>query len=279
MASKAEKETKSTAKKSHTGRNVGIVILLVIIASLAYLYLQYGTIANVALTAATSGQPLNAQTFESAVMQKLSSENVGANYTGSIVVGSDPALRLSFLDDYGTFFYGLYFQNLTGFGSPDIQYIGGGSFNGISGPTMCVNGSPQLANTITNGFYFGGNKCFYVNSQNSFEAFDFLNTFMLFPADSNVSTSAVGLSNYAGTPCYVYSGTANVWINSTIVGSTAGKYIPAALKFNTCFSSQYLLPLTLTANFTAQNGETVNVALNTTGIVLAPNWENITVVG
>ncbi len=276
MASKTEKGSKSPAKKSHTARNVGIVILLVIIASLGYLYLQYGTLANVALSAVASGKPLNQQAFESAVVQKLSSENVGANYTGHITIGSDPALSLSFVDYFGQIHYLLYMQNVPGFGSPTIYFIP--NYDGNQGSEFCVSGSPLLAGTITNGFNLSNGRCYAGAGSNLIQSIDSLNTFVLFPSFSNVTTTSLGLSSYYGTPCYVYSGTGNVWINGTMVGSASGKYIPSTVKFNTCFSSQYLLPLTLTANFTAQNGATVNVSLNTAGVVVSPNW-NFTVVG
>ncbi len=282
MASKQEKGTKPQVKKSHVARNIGLVILLVIIATLGYLYLQYGTIANVAFSAVTSGKPLNQQAFESAVIQKLDSENVGANYTGHITINSDPAMSLRFGDAFGQIYYELKIQNLSGFGSPDMAYFSNPS-GYQSGYSFCVQGSPLLASTIINGYNLSGSsiRCYLNSGDNLTQSINFLNAFVLFPSASNVSTTSVGLSSYYGTPCYIYAGTGNIWINSTMVGSKSAKYIPATMKFNTCFSSKYLLPLTLTANFTAQNGATVNVFLNTTGIVLNFTQEdfNITTIG
>lgn len=269
-------------KKSSAGTVIKIAILVVIIIALAYLYEMYGTLPVSILSAAISGKPLNFQTFSSVINQKLQSEDVGAKYTGSIKIASDPPFNFTFEDADGAYLYGLIAQDLPGFGSPQLTFTFTPYSNSVY--LFCEDGSPAIAHSLANSGLnatsgeLNGTEalCFKPTINNSTESFRFLNVFMNLYGFQNISTQSLGLGSYgsSATPCYNYAGTGSAEINSTIVGSKGQYYMPATMKFNTCISSQYMIPLSLSATFTAQNGKTVSVSMQTYGLIF--NQGNLT---
>ncbi len=262
----------SGKKKSKIRLVIKILVLIAVIAALAYLYDMYGTLPVSVLSIAASGKPLNFQALSSVITQKLHSEDVGAKYTGSITVGSDPAFNLTFVDYYGIYYYGISATSLPGFGAPQLALVQGSN----SSYMFCELGSGEIARSLANSGLsetpgeLNGTEvlCFQPTVSNATESLKFLNEFINLGGFQNVNTQSLGLGSYNGLPCYTYSGTGSAEINSTIVGSTGQYYIPATMKFNTCFSSQYLIPLSLNATFTAQNGATVNASIAAYGGIL-----------
>ncbi len=254
----------------HKVRNIGLgIIAVVIILGIAFYYLYLsGGVGSLAYTAITSPSSL-----KSAILQKINSyPQLGVSYSGKIGIsvnysGTDPTIYIPINVSY------LKYQNnervsftigslptsgigtVSGIGMHNISAVGISINNGSTvyacygyngGQYSCVksSGSPtQILSNISSAFNFSGVKGYKVGS--------------------------VLPGFYNGMPCWQANGNLTVSSSSQPLNGTA------LVDFNSCFSSQYYFPLTLTANISTKTGS-YSISLAETNITQATSLSEVT---
>ena len=231
--------------KRHTGRKIGLAVLLIIILGGIAFYFAYlsGGIGTPAYHAAT-----NSSSLKTALLQKIDSyPQLGINYIGSIgynvnLGGADPVIavpiNVSFLkymnDERVSFSVGA--LPVGGFGAySNISAVGISIDNGstvyacyrhASGPYSCfaATGSPtQIFNNITNALNLSALSGFHLG----------------------IPTPSI----YNGMPCWKAAGNLTLYSTKGIFNGTA------FVSYNTCISPTYYIPLVLNANITTSTNQ------------------------
>ncbi len=248
------------------------IALAIIILAIVYIYFEFAGLPLAVLSAQQSGQQLNSTTLQGIMFQKVNSMPAAtANYSGSINIKNDPPFNFSF-SKYGNHTrISFSVQNLTGFGTVMMLYIGNGPLGSQMNGTVCLNSwGGQSGYDSAHGNYWGGfadsmvmdeirstgkweNPYYCLNTNGNGTIINgFLNSFINLTSLSNITTNGYGFNFAKG--CYVVSGRGNIEVNSTIVGAFgADPYTPATLNFSACLSGSNNLPVSFNANLTAHD--------------------------
>ncbi len=248
-------------KKGHPIFKVVGIIVLIMAILLVYLYVQFGNLALSLASTLSSGQQPNSTTLQSVMFEKVNAmPNATANYSGTITIKHDPPFQFSFTKSGNHVRYSLTAQNLTGFGTVMILFIGSGPLGsaGMNG-TMCLNDygyggfsdSPAMEAVRSFGRWESPYYC--LNTDGNTSIIDgFLNAFVNLTSLSNITIKSYGLD--FGRGCYSISGSGNIEVNSSMVGAFGSDaYTPATLNFTACLSGQNNLPVSISANLTAHD--------------------------
>ena len=251
-------------KKKHTKLMIGLIITAVVVILLLYLYETYGSLPSGLATAVLSGKPLTASEMQTLLLHKMSSyAYFKANYTGNMTINTDPPIFVSLFKVGSNYFYYLTLYNMSTIGNLDIGYTY--PVNGsLRGENLCVSSNSTSIVTKLNT-ELNAVICKNPSNHTTFSG-KVANLLVNASSLENINITNYGLSEYAGQPCYLVSGSGTIEINSSIMGSTSGPTIPAKINFNTCLSAQYNLPLYLILNTIASNGGTMEMYLYNTEI-------------
>lgn len=239
---------KNPTNRKHTARNVGLVILAIVVVAGAYFY--YAFLSGGIATAVINGSKSPSQ-FGSIILQKLDSNpQLTISYIGYINFSADPPFYLSFLK----------YQNdtrvtLTLVGFP---HIGNLSAVGIS---LDNNTKVYVCYDINNTGY----TCTVSSGSPTQIVRNLTNQFSL-SSFGNAQIKGISPSYYNGMPCFAVSGA------GTIYGTTqfySGSNASAA--FNACISSSLYIPLTANATINPPSGAPITITLHAVNVSTTSN--------
>jgi len=256
----ADKNTKKG--KGHKKGLISLVILVVILGAAVYLYETYGSLPTQLLSIVSSGKQLNATELKGLLLQKIDSmNNFAVNYTGQIIINKDPAVSVSFAKYYNNTRVWLSVGDLMQFGNLSAIFT---SKNTSQYGLLCLKASYlPIFNLINSSNMTNGYKCVQTyNSSAQAQLSRIADIFVNVSSMSNVATRSYGVQLYNGQPCYSVSGSAMIEVNSTLVDVNSSTQTPVNVDFSACFSAQYNIPLTVSANLTAANGSSIRITLN-----------------
>ncbi len=240
-------------KRGHALRNTGILIIFVIIIGGAYFYYEYLSGGILSLATAIASNP-NAAT--SIILNKINSNpEFTLSYVGSATMNittpqGDPVVTLPFNISYEKH----QSDTRTTVSFSDFPVIGNFSSIVISednGSTVyvCYRG---LSSGYTCAVGSGTAQQIERNLSNQFGLSNF----------GSASVHSVSPSYYDGLPCFLISGNGN--LNGESILYTGSQN--AALSFTGCFSSNYYVPLNITALITPAGGSPVTIVAHVVGI-------------
>ena len=245
------------AKKRHTGRNIGLGILVLFIILGAYFYYTWlsGGIAST-LIAASQNPASFASSFKSLALQKINSNpQLTLSYLGYVNFSADPPFYLSFLK----------YQNNTRVTLTLVDFPGIGNFSAV-GISLDNNTKVYVCYNINNVGYTcklstGSPTQIVQNLTNEFSLSSF----------GNAQVKSVLPSYYNGMPCFAVSGT------GTIYGTTRF-YLGgnASVAFNACVSSSLYMPYTANATITPSSGGPITIALHAVNVSTTSNESAVT---
>lgn len=223
---KNKKNENIVRKKGHRGAIIGIAILLIILAFVAYVVLTFGSLP---LAIISSGQ-LNSQGIMQTTLQKINStSSFNLTYNGSIIVNNtDPKIYLQIIKINGQNMDNLIITNFPALGTIQANFVQKG--NQIN---WCEsdNYSNKCGNTTINK-----------NSYYFLPAIEYLaNSIENSSTLSDLNISNYGLRLYHSQPCFDFSGTGAVDVNGAFFNQSG--YIPSRFKFNVCVSAEQNVPL------------------------------------
>jgi hypothetical protein len=268
VQTKQEVLVKQPVEKGHTARNIGLVIIAIVVIGGCYFYYEYlsGGIGGAVYAAITSGNP--AQSIQNSAFQKLNSTpQFTLSYQGTItenvtVNNTDPVMSfpfyLSYQKYYSTSRVSASFSGLPGLANESVVLI----YENITGNSTvyaCLN----LGGT--------GFKC----TESSGDAGQIEQNLSNYFGLSNLGNVKVGTpipSYYNGMPCFSVQGTGTVYGRTRLLRNSGN----ASISFSACFSSNYYVPLVLNASAVSPGMSPVALHVAVTNITEASNYTAIT---
>jgi hypothetical protein len=252
-------------KVSHTKRNVGIIVLLVLVVGIGLFYNFYlsgGVIKVVSLALS------NPTALKATIIQKINSTpQLTLAYTGTIKAnvtppnGADPLVSIPITLNYVKY----YNDTRINFTLVGNQSLGIGSVSAVaveqndsSEVSICYN----LNNTGYQCAASGGNETQIIHN---------LTSELNISDIGNLAVKGATPSFYNGQSCWAVTGTGTISGNSRIF--EGGN---ATMSFSACISPQYYVPLTFMATITEANGNNVLVNITATNVSHVSSGEGIT---
>ncbi|VVB76859.1 Uncharacterised protein [uncultured archaeon] len=249
-------DSKNEPKKHGNGLKIVAGVLLVVVLAGAYLYYTYGSLPSAVL----SSKQVNESTLRSALLQKISSTpQLSFAYLGSIVINNtDPYIAINFSKYYNDSRATFSFTQFPVLGNVSVIIIS--LNNGTSGYGCLKAWNSTLGEAK-------GYVCTTATGLATSGIMDTLNRIVNTSSISNLQISSYGISLWNGQPCYSVSGSGAMKVNGALVNQAG--FIPSTFDFDSCFSAQYNIPLTLNGTFDLGNGRFAHVRIRQTGMGLA----------
>ena len=245
--------------KFRKGRVVKLAILLIIVVVGVYIYTEYGGLPSSLVRVILSGKQINGTTLQTLMFQNINSQKqFTLKYNGSITINNDPPFGLIIMKVYNQTTYIISLNNFPKYGSTAIQYSTNSTNPSLN--SICISGDQMLQKKLNNVYTPPGSSsdCFYTQYQ-QIETSKVINSFINITSLTGINITSYSISNYYNMPCYLISGTGNIDVNSTLVGNNKSQYTPANIKFSSCLSSQYNVPLSFNTTIKTENGAVVNI--------------------
>jgi hypothetical protein len=272
MAAKDNKDAKDTKpasnaqaskKKNHTLRNVGLIILALIIIAGAYFYYEYLSGGLLTLVAAVASNPQSAQLL---IQQKLNSyPQLSIGFSGTVSENvttpqGDPVITLPFTINYQKYLSNtrtsVSFANFPVIGNFASTII---TINNASTIYACYNAAS------------GGYQCSVSNGTLAQIEMNLTNQFGL-QNFGNVHISSASPSYYNGLPCVYVVGSGTLSGGSILTPGSQSSQV----SFTSCFSSNYYVPLNLTAIIVPQTGSAITVLMHETNVSQSTSQAEVT---
>jgi len=271
MAAKVTSNKSAKQRNGHGKLWISLAVVVILGILLLYLYETYGSIPSSIAPVLSSGKQLNSSALESIVLQKVSVANTFAvYYTGEITIKKDPPISFSYAKYYNDTKITLSMQNVQPIGNVSAVLL---SKKFSPNGTLCIKADRNSVFDIINSSNMtDGYRCVQTHdSSTREELLSIANNFVNLSSLSNIAMKSYSLTLYDGQPCYSVSGSGTIMVNSTLVDVNSSVQTPVNLQFSACFSAQYNIPLTLSANMTASNGSSIKISLNESSTDQATN--------
>jgi len=266
MATDATSDKSVKQGKGHKKLWIALAAVVVFGLFLLDLFETYGNLPRSIVPVLSSGKLLNSTVLQNIIFQKIDSSNTfSANYLGQIIIRRDPPISFSYSKYYEDNRITFSIGGIPPFGNLSVISI---SRNLSSDGTLCIKSDPDsVFGAISGSEMVDGYRCTAThNSPMWTQLLNIANLFVNVSSMSNIATKSYSITLYDGQPCYSVSGSGIIKVNSTLVDVNSSAQTPVNINFNACFSAQYNIPLTFSANLTAANGSSIQILLNETSI-------------